>query len=125
MLVLFQQLLKKANKTFWGIGLDLNRIVVTKYLSLGGNLYFWNQPQLFNDPVKANTYGTLANISMRFNILKALAIDANIGYKTKGYIQGQMLGSGFIIGLGLVYQPSLSNPHAQVSMKKKVVLPNS
>lgn len=95
-----------ANKKYWGIGLDLNLIKINKCVNLGGNIYLWNQPELFKDPKKSkNKYGTLVNISSRFNIIRHLSLDFNIGYKTKGYIQGHMLDRGVIIGAGLIYHP--------------------
>ncbi len=99
-----------AKKKYWGIGLDLNLVRINKYINLGGNIYLWNQPELFKNPKKStNKYGTLVNISSRYDIIKYLSLDTNIGYKTKGYIQGHMLNSGLIIGAGLVYHPFIED----------------
>ena len=94
------------HKKFWGIGIDLNLVPINKYVEIGGSFYFWNQPELYKDPmIKKNKSGALFNVAARYNVIKSLSLDINIGYKSKGYIQGYMLDKSFIVGAGLSYQP--------------------
>lgn len=91
-----------AHKSY-GIGGQCNAIPVNDYLSLGGRLYVWKQPQLFTAaPADApSKLGIMATVIGEYAFNQYFGFISHAGYKTQGYLQGECLASGFSFGLGM------------------------
>ena len=81
----------------------MNPIAMNIRLSLGGKLYLWQQPELFSENsarAKSKT-GILCQVNSEYKIRRNITTLFNIGYKTKGFIQGSSLNSSIVFEGGL------------------------
>lgn len=84
----------------------LNSVKLLPWLSLGAQFSFWSQPVLnLRDYYKGEqAFGTLIKVKPSFSPLENLVVQTELGYKTSGFVQGELLGAGLILRLGLGYR---------------------
>lgn len=100
---------KGQNGTFhsWGMGLEIPNLFQSNLLKIGIKTDFWRQPTLFssNASVSDNKSGIAFSLMTRYQILElannsTFHIKAQLGYKTTGYVSGEILKHSPIIRLG-------------------------
>jgi hypothetical protein len=91
-----------GHKQTWGVGLTATQLLNTDLLTIDGKLDVWKQPQLFKSTaaLAKNQLGAAASFIARYKIAPQLDINAQIGYKTSGYLQGEPLRRGVIFKIG-------------------------
>ena len=97
-----------ATQQSYGIGGQCKGIAIHPNWMLGGRFYIWKQPQLFaKDPSSAPSQtGVMLTLLGEYTPAKYLGIVSQLGYKTQGYVQGEHLDAGPILGLGLALHVS-------------------
>ncbi len=94
---------KTLTKKSYGLGCDVNPIGINYHFAIGGKIYLWKQPELFTQkPINATEkFGVLLQVNTEYKIHKKISTLVNLGYKTKGFIQGAVLENSIIAELGL------------------------
>ena len=92
--------------SYWGGGLSYYRNI-SQNIQIGSFVDFWNQPIMeLGGKSKFNTnegYGgrIIGEINLQFNNSFPIGIYSQIGYKTAGFIEGEMLNKGLIMRIGM------------------------
>jgi hypothetical protein len=84
----------------------LNPVVFFPQLSIGAHFALWHQPEmtLRNMHSGVQYTGMLLNLKPSFRVVERFFIEGQVGYKTAGFVQGEVLSSSPIVRLGLRYQ---------------------
>lgn len=93
---------------FWGLGIESLNLINHNRLSLDSRLNIWNQPPLLlgeekNSQGKSGLGGSLF-ITAFYKITNTrpqISLVAEMGYKSSGYVQGEMLSEGLTLRAGL------------------------
>ena len=88
------------------LNVHLNPVVFFPQLSIGAHFALWHQPEmtLGNNHSGVGYAGMLLNLKPSFRLLERFFIEGQFGYKTAGFVQGEVLSSSPLIRLGLRYQ---------------------
>ncbi len=99
----------KLNK-FWGAGIGFSQIQFNRSWYLEGKLDFWNQPslELGGDRITMTKkgFGAGLKVAAHYRIFKEntpVFAFTELGYKTNGYLFGELLKSGSIVRIGLSF----------------------
>jgi len=86
-----------------GIGVEVVDFFKTDLLKLGAKVDLWNQPKLFttNASLNSTKFGAAASVLARYRVLEKLDVVGQAGYKTSGYVQGEILKHSPILRVGL------------------------
>ena len=95
----------------YGGGIRLNNFLRNDFVSLNAQVAFWNQPYLFKNWVNQEilTIGTggAATVTGYFKITKGwhfpISVVAQVGYKTRGFMQGEVWQAAPILRIGLSF----------------------
>lgn len=95
----------KNNNTYYG-ELVINKVIAFDQLNVGVTLAGWKQPELFvNDPYNAKIkQGGMIVLNSQYSVNNALKISCDLGYKSKGYVLGQVTSKTSIIRAGLQWK---------------------
>ena len=85
------------------IGVEVVDFFRTDLLKLGAKVDLWNQPKLFttNASLNSTKFGCAASLLARYRVLEKLDVVGQAGYKTSGYIPGEILKHSPILRLGV------------------------
>ena len=86
-----------------GLTLKVGQLYASELLYLDGRIDLWQQPQL-NKPrasLAKNKIGAAAFLTGRYKLSPLLEVMGQVGYKTSGYIPGEVLNASPIIRFGL------------------------
>jgi hypothetical protein len=93
---------------FYGVSLKGYNIVNKKRITLNFHLDVWNQPELeltnYSQPTTLNKTGESFKVDIMFRPFirqNKLGIFVQTGYKTKGYVSGEVLAESFILRYGI------------------------
>jgi len=96
---------------YWGIGVTLLNIVAKPQFSMDFETNIWNQPPLYlwgNKPYKkSNSFGgaLFCSINQKIDVLPGMVyITGQLGYKTLGFMEGEILDKGLIVRFGLSFK---------------------
>lgn len=100
------------DKASWGTGIAIENLIQNNWIRISPDLNFWYQPSLElgdigTTMVKEKGYGGAIRLHASFKIItnqnlkKRTDLYVNVGYKTKGYLQGEALNNDFILRFGL------------------------
>lgn len=95
---------------FWGLGVDVDNLIVSEHFIVGGGIDFWRQPSITNEETAKNTdLRNGFNMKANFTIPLKSLIGSNltdlkfkIGYKTEGFLMGEILGEDIYANIGLI-----------------------
>lgn len=106
---------KTGEHKSWGLGAEIREFYSVTSLNqgeavrLGAKLDLWQQPELLK---RANTahgvskkFGLGASVLAAYNLSPGLALNAEFGFKAKGYVIGEPLRSNAIFRLGVAFRP--------------------
>lgn len=86
-----------------GFGLHLFDLIKTQRLWMGVEADAWNQPELIlTDGPTAGGWGGSLKVSGGLTLHNSLGLHLSLGYKTAGYLEGEVLDASPIIRLGLM-----------------------
>jgi hypothetical protein len=95
---------------FWGMGFKGNKVVDSRYISVSPSFDFWDQPsiKLGGEEITESKGGLGFAVSGTFNfkITKGqnpFGIYTQLGYKSAGFVEGEMLSDGLILRFGLSF----------------------
>ena len=96
---------KTANQYYKTFGLESGLIKINSKLKLGCKIYVWRQPELYtlNMRESQKKTGLLAVAKAQYMLNKDLGTTLDIGYKTRGYVQGEVLDNSIILRAGFSY----------------------
>lgn len=89
-----------------GLTVDVYRLFTSELLNFDGSLYLWYQPRfhtLTAQAAKGRLGGGFA-LTARYRILQCLELIGQLGYKTSGYIPGEVLKHSPIVRGGFMMQ---------------------
>lgn len=92
----------KNNKNTFLIAFDTSNLFkVGDTSTVGVSLAYWRQPRVYADtPAQEKmTDGGLAAINWSTQFNETFGMDIQLGYKTEGYILGQVSGKGLVLGI--------------------------
>ena len=78
-----------------GLGIQWANMIDRPSLKMSSTIDLWDQDIFGN--------GIAAEIEADYTIFKNIALNASLGYKTKGYVLGKQIDKGLNFGFGLVY----------------------
>lgn len=90
----------------FNLSVDMNPVQLVPWLLLGGHFAFWYQPEMNfgNFFAGKKAPGVLLNLKPSFQVVKNFFVNTQLGYKTKGFIQGEPLDSALLLRLGLSFR---------------------
>jgi hypothetical protein len=98
----------KHFRDFYGIAFKGYNIINQKWITINAHAEFWNQPILelnqYTMPVSMNKAGGGFKVDILFRPVKLpgrLGLFVETGYKTKGYMDGEVVAESFILRYGL------------------------
>ena len=104
---------RKGDNTFhdfWGLGINGNQIIDNRYLTFNPSLDLWQQPPIKTGGTEINEIGGglgfAASGTFLFKVVKGenpFSIYTQLGYKTAGFLPGEMIADGLILRLGLSF----------------------
>jgi hypothetical protein len=85
------------------IGVEVVNFFKSDLLKIGAKVDLWNQPKLFttNASFSSTKFGGAASLIARYRVLEKLDVVGQAGYKTSGYIPGEILKHSPILRVGL------------------------
>lgn len=88
------------------VDLDITRIWTSDLLFLDTKVSLWNQPKLFKPEAKPHNtrLGFAASLIARYQVIDKIEMMGQLGYKTTGFLQGEILRNGLIARIGLIMQ---------------------
>jgi hypothetical protein len=95
---------KTNNKKSYAFGLHSNPFLLGNYLLLGSQVALWSQPEItLEDSPKhnSNKIGFLINLKPAIRVKNNFHINFHLGYKRKGFVQGEKIAGHFITRVGL------------------------
>ncbi len=85
-----------------GLTLETTRLISSDLLTIDGRADVWNQPKLFraNAGLSRAAFGGALSLIARYKIASCVEIMGQAGYKTSGYIPGEVLKHSPILRIG-------------------------
>lgn len=82
--------------------MHLSRLFVTDLLTFDGKASLWRQPKLFTTNVQANKrrFGGALSVLARYRMAERIEMLGELGYKTSGYLPGEILKHTPILRIG-------------------------
>jgi len=92
--------------SFWGVGINTYNYFTSKYFYLDIKIDIWNQPSLllYGNGIEKTSSGMGGEIILKLsrNIINSnLQFYTEIGYKSNGFIEGEILKNGMLYKIGL------------------------
>jgi hypothetical protein len=91
-----------ARKYSYGFILDIDRLISSDLLNIGTRLDLWNQPRIHapSAMLARNKYGAALSLMARYKMNNCFELIGQLGYKTTGYIPGEVLKHSPIVRAG-------------------------
>lgn len=90
-----------------GFGLRAFHLVRNDWLWLGAEADAWNQPELrLTEGPTAGGWGGALKVNAGLQLYQSLGLHLSLGYKTAGYLEGEVLDESPIIRVGLMFRTS-------------------
>lgn len=96
---------KTANQSYYSFGMESSMIKINSRLFLGGKVFLWRQPELYTLNMREadKKIGLLLAAKIKYKLSKDFSVLANFGYKSRGYVQGEILDKGVVLRGGFAY----------------------
>jgi len=101
------------NGLSYSLGMQAHRLLSKGRMSFDWKVQAWRQPELdLSDsytiiPVQASanqwSFGGLISTAAYYNFAQSFSIKAEVGYKSRGFVEGEMLDSGPIFRAGIAF----------------------
>ncbi|MEM6965467.1 MAG: hypothetical protein AAF573_11920, partial [Bacteroidota bacterium] len=99
------------DNTSWGTGITIENLIQNNWIRFSPDINIWHQPSLelggiSTTEIKEEGFGGAIRLHASFkfitnqNLKKRTDLHINVGYKTKGYLQGEALSDNFILRFG-------------------------
>ena len=95
----------------WRFGIDMSNVLSVKKFAFNASAQVWNQPEIksFENEVEvsASGFGGFGLLTAYYDWIQRenlLGLSATLGYKSYGFVPGEVLSSSFIFRLGLAFR---------------------
>ncbi|MFM8454246.1 MAG: hypothetical protein ACKOAD_04645 [Gammaproteobacteria bacterium] len=103
---------KTGEKKSWGMGAEARELVSLEKmeaLKLGAKMDIWHQPRLLgaaqNTAGTKNKFGLSTSVLGSYNITNDFDLNAELGFKTKGYVLAETLKASALMRVGFTFRP--------------------
>ncbi len=96
---------KTANQSYYTFGIESGLIRVYRRLSVGAKIFTWLQPELYSSYLRGakRKIGSLMAVKLGYKFNRDFGLNTIVGYKTRGYVQGEILNTSLVFRAGFSY----------------------